>query len=165
MITIHEATSADVNIIQDIVNTTWPIAYGTILSKKQLDYMIDLIYSEIALQQLISKKEQLFYIAYDGTSVVGFIAVEHNYKKEMITRLHKIYIMPETQGKGVGRFLMDFIENSAEDNNSTAITLNVNRFNKALQFYQKLGFIITGEENIDIGNSYLMEDYTMQKFL
>jgi ribosomal protein S18 acetylase RimI-like enzyme len=39
--------------------------------------------------------------------------------------------------------------------------LNVNRNNKALGFYQKFGFVILREEDIDIGNGYFMNDYIM----
>lgn len=165
MIEVKKVTNADIKIIQKIVNITWPITYGSTLSKEQLDYMIDLMYSDKSLEQLISKKEQVFYIVYDGTAVLGFIAVEHNYKNALVTRLHKIYILPETQGQGVGKFLISFIESSAISNGSISISLNVNRFNAALQFYQKLGFKITGEENIDIGKSYFMQDYAMEKLL
>lgn len=165
MITIQEATVADIKTIQDIANRTWPIAYGEILSKNQLDYMMDLIYSELSLIEQMQKKEQLFYIAYDSTIAVAFMAIEHNYKNEKISRVHKIYILPETQGKGIGKLLIDFAENAAKENQARALSLNVNRYNKALLFYQKLGFKIIAEENIEIGEGYLMEDYRMEKRL
>jgi len=165
MISIKEASIADIKIIQDVANRTWPITYGEILSKEQLDYMMDLIYSEESLIKQIQKQEQLFYIAYEETSILAFIAIEHNYKNEAVTRIHKIYILPEAQGKGVGKSLLDVIQKLAQENNSTSLSLNVNRFNKALNFYQKLGFEIIGEENIAIGNGYLMEDYKMEKRL
>ena len=44
---------------------------------------------------------------------------------------------------------------------ATDLELNVNRHNKAINFYKKLGFIITMEEDIDIGNGYYMNDYVM----
>lgn len=163
MITIIPATPNDYKTIQEIANKTWPITYGEILSKEQLDYMMDLIYSEESLISQIQKKAQLFYIAYDESSVVGFIAIEHHYKNEAVTRIHKIYILPETQGKGIGKLLIDEVQKLATENNSVSLSLNVNRFNKALTFYQKIGFKIVAEENIDIGNGYLMEDYRMEK--
>ncbi|MFV5700771.1 GNAT family N-acetyltransferase [Flavobacterium sp. XS2P12] len=165
MITLKEASIADINTIQEIANKTWPITYGEILSKEQLNYMMDLIYSDESLIKQIQNQEQLFYIAYEETSVLAFIAIEHNYKSEAVTRIHKIYILPETQGKGIGKLLIDAVQKLANENNSTSLSLNVNRFNKALAFYQKLGFEIIAEENIEIGNGYLMEDYKMEKKL
>jgi ribosomal protein S18 acetylase RimI-like enzyme len=72
-------------------------------------------------------------------------------------------LLPETQGKGIGRTIIDEIEKLAHQNSSKLLSLNVNRFNEALSFYQKIGFEIVAEENIAIGNGYLMEDYRMEK--
>ena len=51
----------------------------------------------------------------------------------------------------------------ALENNSASVILNVNRFNKALSFYERMGFKVIDEVNIEIGNGYLMEDYVMEK--
>lgn len=163
MITILEATINDIKLIQEIAHTTWPITYGTILSKEQLDYMLDLIYSDEALTNQYTKKEQLFYLISEDETNLGFIGIEHGYKGEAVTRIHKIYLLPETQGKGIGKKVIDEIEKLALENNSKALSLNVNRFNSALGFYQKIGFEVVDEVNIEIGNGYLMEDYVMEK--
>ncbi|MFV8335576.1 GNAT family N-acetyltransferase [Flavobacterium sp. RSP29] len=165
MISLKQASIADLNTIQEIANITWPITYGEILSKEQLNYMMDLIYSDESLIKQIQNQEQLFYFVNEETSVIAFIAIEHNYKEEAVTRIHKIYILPGAQGKGIGKLLIDAVQKLATENNSTLLSLNVNRFNKALAFYQKLGFEIIAEENIEIGNGYLMEDYKMEKKL
>ncbi|WP_406843235.1 GNAT family N-acetyltransferase [Flavobacterium soyae] len=163
MITISEAGVSDIKTIQKITNITWPITYGKILSQTQLDYMLGLFYSEEALTKQIENKEQLFYLISDSESTIGFIGIEHNYKNEAITKIHKIYLLPETQGKGYGKIVFESIEKLALENNSTALLLNVNRFNTALNFYKKLGFEIKETVDIEIGNGYLMEDYVMGK--
>ena len=165
MITISEAGLNDIKIIQEITNITWPITYGEILTKEQLDYMLGLFYSEEALSKQIENKEQLFYLISDSETTIGFIGIEHNYKNEAITKIHKIYLLPETQGKGYGKIVFESIEKLALENNSTALLLNVNRFNTALNFYKKLGFEIKETVDIEIGNGYLMEDYVMGKSL
>lgn len=163
MITISEAAISDIKQIQNIVDITWPITYGEILSKEQLGYMLNLFYSEQALTDQYNKKEQLFYMIYEDETNIGFIGIEHNYKREALTKIHKIYLLPETQGKGIGKKVIDEIQKLALENNSTALLLNVNRFNKALGFYKKIGFEVVDEVNIEIGNGYLMEDYVMEK--
>ena len=165
MITILDAGLNDIKTIQEITNITWPITYGEILSKEQLDYMLRLFYSEEALAKQIENKEQLFYLISDSESIIGFIGIEHNYKNEAITKIHKIYLLPETQGKGIGKKVFDEIQNMALENNSKALLLNVNRFNTALGFYKKIGFEVAEEVNIEIGNGYLMEDYVMEKII
>jgi ribosomal protein S18 acetylase RimI-like enzyme len=165
MITISEASISDIKQIQNIVHITWPITYGEILSKEQLDYMLDLFYSDEALTNQYNKKEQLFYMIYEDDTNLGFIGIEHNYSGKALTKIHKIYLLPETQGKGIGKKVIDEIGKLASDNNSTALVLNVNRFNSALGFYKKIGFEVVDEVNIDIGKGYLMEDYVMEKQL
>jgi diamine N-acetyltransferase len=165
MITIQPATILDIKTIQELVAIIWPETYGGILTKVQLDYMIDLIYSDAVLTKQIQKQEQLYYIFSDENSELGFFAIEHNYKNEAVTRIHKIYILPETQGRGIGTMIMDKIAVLALENDSKKLSLNVNRFNNALHFYHKIGFQTVGEENIEIGKGYLMEDYMMEKIL
>lgn len=163
MITISAAGLNDIKIIKEITNVTWPITYGEILSQEQLDYMLGLFYSDEALTKQIQNKEQLFYLILDSESTIGFIGIEHNYKNEAATKIHKIYLLPETQGKGIGKKVFDLIEKLAVANNSKHLLLNVNRFNTALNFYKKIGFEIKETVDIEIGNGYLMEDYVMGK--
>ncbi|CAA9197564.1 GNAT family N-acetyltransferase [Flavobacterium collinsii] len=163
MITISEAAISDIKQIQKIVHITWPITYGEILTKEQLAYMLDLFYSDEALTGQLVKKEQLFYMIDEEETNIGFIGIEHNYKGKAVTKIHKIYLLPETQGKGIGKRVIEEIEKLGLEHNSQALSLNVNRFNTALGFYKKIGFEIIGEVDLDIGNGYLMEDYVMEK--
>ncbi|PZX94533.1 GNAT family N-acetyltransferase [Flavobacterium aquariorum] len=163
MITINEAMIVDYKTIQKIAHQTWPIAYGEILSQAQLDYMLNAFYNEETLKDSVANKGHHFIIAKEGEETLGFASYEHNYNQKQQTKIHKIYILPKTQGKGIGKKLIDFIEKVAKENDSNVLSLNVNRFNKALHFYQKLGFEIIEEVNIELDHGYLMEDYVLEK--
>lgn len=162
MLTVTEAKPEEYNIIQQIVHITWPIAYGEILSKTQLDYMLALFYSLEALQNNV-KNGHHFFFAKEDDKVLGFMGIEHNYNNDKATKIHKIYILPEAQGKGVGKLLIQKAEEQAKLNNLNKLSLNVNRQNKAQAFYRKLGFEIIAQEDIEIGEGYLMEDFIMEK--
>jgi ribosomal protein S18 acetylase RimI-like enzyme len=163
MINIVEASTNDFKVIREIAYQTWPIAYGEILSKTQLDYMLEAFYNEETLKDSVVNKGHYFVLAKEGEETLGFVSYEHHYNQKMQTKIHKIYILPQTQGKGTGKTLIDFVEKVAKKNNSTALSLNVNRYNKALHFYQKLGFEIVEEVDIELDHGYLMEDYVMEK--
>jgi GNAT superfamily N-acetyltransferase len=165
MIKIVTATANDYKTIQEIAYQTWPATYGEILSKEQLDYMLNTFYSEAALNENVTHKGHHFLLVKEENEVLGFASYEHNYDQKQQTRIHKIYILPQTQGKGIGKFLIDAVENLATENNSLALSLNVNRFNKALTFYQKIGFEIVAQVDIELEHGYLMEDYVMEKTL
>ena len=163
MITVLPATATDFDTIRSIAHETWPIAYGEILSKAQLDYMLGAFYNDTALKESVSQKRHHFVLANEGNQTLGFASFEWNYDQQKQTKIHKIYILPSAQGKGVGKALIDYIASEARKQGSLTLCLNVNRFNKAITFYEKMGFSIISEVNIELEHGYLMEDYVMER--
>lgn len=156
-----KANSEHIPVIIDLTKKIWPIAYGEILSKAQLDYMIDKFYNETALIDLM-QKGHVFYLAQDNNdNYLGFVSYEINSEPNK-TKIHKIYVLPETQGTGLGKQFFELVKQKANENHQKAIFLNVNKYNKAIHFYTKLGFIKVKDEVIDIGEGYVMDDYVME---
>jgi len=152
-------------IIQDIAQRTWPDTFNTILSKEQIDFMLDGMYSVPSLRSQVSEKGHVFLMAKEGADYLGFASYETNYEGLPQTKLHKIYILPQAQGKGVGKALIMASVVKALQHRNLSLLLNVNRDNKAVHFYQKMGFVIIAEEDIPLGNGFWMEDYVMEKKL
>ncbi len=167
MIAITQATKADFPIIQNIAHQTWPSTFADILSPTQISYMLDMMYSLEALKEQVNDKKHVFLLAKDEGSgeYLGFISYELTCKSQPITKIHKIYLLPASQGKGVGRLLIDTVADVAIRTDNNRLGLNVNRYNKAIQFYERMGFSIVGQEDIDIGDGFLMEDFIMEKSL
>lgn len=165
MTTIIPATPSDFPTIKALAYAIWPDTYGPILSKEQLSYMLGAFYSEEALLENYLEKGHRFLLIKEDETVLGFASYEHLYKETNTTRIHKIYLLPETQGRGLGKLLIQEIEKIALENHADKLSLNVNRFNKAQHFYTKIGFEIVGEEDIELEYGYLMEDYVMEKQL
>ena len=166
MIEIEKVAAKDgakFEVVRTIAEETWPIAYGEILSTAQLEYMFDMMYSTTSLLEQAAKKNSQFLLAKEGNDYLGFASYEIDIHQTNKTKIHKIYILPETQGKGIGKKLIDYIAVEAQKQKNIAIVLNVNKYNKALYFYLKLGFSNVKEEVIDIGNGYVMDDYVMEK--
>lgn len=162
MITFKTASTADVATIREIAFKTWPNTYGEILSKEQLDYMLGKFYEPALLEESILNGH-VFTMAYEDDFCLGYAGYQHNYLDKNVTRLNKLYLLPESQGKGMGKMLIDTVEAAAKDNGSDIVTLNVNRFNKAASFYKKMGFEIVAEADIELDFGYLMEDFIMEK--
>ena len=162
MLTIQKGLPSDTATIRDIAYRTWPVTYGAIVPAAQLDYMLELFYSDEALMTQMEEKGHQFILVSEGEVVLGFASYEHGYLNQNTTRLHKIYLLPESQGKGAGKLLIDTVVAAARSNQSAIVSLNVNRFNKAVTFYQKVGFEIVGEEDVVLDHGYLMEDYKME---
>ena len=78
-----------------------------------------------------------------------------------MTKIHKLYLLPVVQGRGIGRALIDTVRAIAESHGHDTLTLNVNKYNEAVHFYEAYGFRISGTEVIDIGGGYVMDDFVM----
>jgi ribosomal protein S18 acetylase RimI-like enzyme len=163
MLSIKKAGVEDISLIRELCIKIWPQTYASIISKEQIDYMLELMYSENSLIKQITEDNCRFIFVYDDERPVGFASFGP--KEPGIFKLHKIYILPDQQGKGTGRFVIDHIINTIKAENITAIQLQVNRRNKAKDFYEKIGFSILYEFDFPIGNGYIMDDYLMEKKL
>lgn len=158
------ATAHDIPIISDLAHEIWPDCYGSILSKEQIAYMLDLFYTNESLRSQM-QSGQVFFLVRQHTKTIGFLAVQLDYKTPANARLHKLYLTTATQGKGIGKQVWREVEQFLLEHQQTSIELNVNRFNPAKHFYDTCGFIVSETVDIAIGNGYLMEDFVMVKNL
>ncbi len=162
---IVEATTDHIYNIQVLSNVIWPVTFSNILSQEQIAYMMDMMYSTSSLEKQMKELNHHYLLAEEDGEYLGYLSYELNYKGMPITKIHKIYVLPSVQGKGVGRLFINVVSELALKNNNTLLSLNVNRYNKAIDFYKRMGFDFFTNENIDIGNGFLMEDYVMNKDL
>lgn len=157
---ITTAQQSDITVIQQIVSITWPETYLSIIGQEQLTYMMNLFYTEKALKDQMNDGHH-FILAKHAETVCAFAS--YNQTNEDTWKLQKLYALPDTQGKGLGRSLIDYIIRDIKNKNAQQLLLNVNRYNSAKIFYEKLGFEVTEIEDIDIGNGYYMNDYVLCK--
>lgn len=165
MTEIIKATQNDLQTIHDMAQVVFRHTYKDILSPEQMEYMMDMMYSlpnlEIQLQE-----GHHYYIAHDpDEGPCGYVSVQREGMADdgrEIFHLHKIYVMPDRQGLGIGLKLFQTVVAHVRDLSSNArIELNVNKFNKAVDFYLHLGMKIIHEEDYPIGNGFYKTDYIM----
>ena len=161
--TIREATPADIPTINQLAAAIWEPTYSPILSREQIDYMFQVIYTHEALQQQM-QEGQTFLILYEGEEPLGFMAFSLQDEPGKVYKLNKIYLLPERQGEGLGKLMLDAVEERVHKAGALYLDLNVNRYNKAKTFYERCGYQVHQEEDIPIG-PYWMNDYIMRKQL
>lgn len=158
------ATHKDIKAIREIANKTWFVTYEPILGKEQPKFMFDTIYSEEALSQQMDDR-QTFVLQILGDDILAFASFSIKDNSQTDTyKLNKLYLNPEFQGGGYGKKLISFVEEKVKALGAMYLDLNVNRYNKARFFYEKVGFVIIKEEDIPIGE-YWMNDFVMRKVL
>jgi len=151
----------DINTIGFMAQQIWPDAYGEILSEEQLQYMLNLFYSPASLRRQMLDDKHQFLIVEQGEEPIGFAAWGGT-GEPGVFKLHKLYVLPGRQGKGLGRGMLQYIYEAIRPQGARVLRLNVNRWNKARQFYERMGFAVTKEEDVPIGRGYFMNDYVME---
>lgn len=148
--------------VRSIAYRTWPSTFATILSAEQIDYMLNWMYSLDMLESQVDKGHTFMLAEEDGKEL-GFAGFELNYSEGPKAKLHKIYLLPEAQGKGAGKALILEVADRAKKAGQKSLLLNVNKYNqKAIDFYTRIGFNELYKEVIDIGNGYVMDDVVME---
>lgn len=164
MYTIRTATVNDVETIRQIADKTWWVTYSPILKEAQIEYMLREIYSAEKISRQIAENLHTFLLLEEEGCTVAFAAYSPREEDPEIYKLHKLYCLPETQGKGYGKVLINEVAQKTIEAGKTVLELNVNKYNNAKLFYEKMGFVIAYEEDIPIGD-YWMNDYVMRKEL
>lgn len=159
---IQYATTADIPLIRELALKIWPQTYASILPADKITYMLELMYSPGSLAKQMEEGAQ-FIVITDDKEPVAFASYQEIHPG--IFKLHKIYVLISQQGKGTGRFIIDHILAEIKKKKGTSLQLQVNRNNQARYFYEKIGFTVIDEIDLDIGNGYVMDDYIMEKKL
>ncbi|MFN3761167.1 MAG: GNAT family N-acetyltransferase [Algoriphagus aquaeductus] len=159
---IRQLSKEELTKVQSIALRTWPSTFANILSTEQIEYMLNWMYS-IEMLESQFEKGHTFLLADEDGKELGFAGFELNYAEGPKAKLHKIYLLPEAQGKGAGKALILEVADRARKSSQKSLLLNVNKYNQmAIDFYLKMGFQEIYKEVIDIGNGYVMDDVVME---
>jgi ribosomal protein S18 acetylase RimI-like enzyme len=161
---IRRLIKSELHIVSDLAHKIWPSTYAQIISQEQMTFMLNWMYSIETLEKSY-ETNHAFFAVFDADQPLGFIDLELHNPHPHWMKLQKIYVLPEKQKLGIGLALMDYTVLFAQENGMKHITLQVNRTNKAVSFYERLGFYVADEQDFDIGNGYFMNDFVMQKDL
>lgn len=157
----RRASIEDIPVIGALASVVFPYTYRDILSSEQIDYMMQWMYSPESLHQQMEQDGHIYYLAYWDGAAVGYLSIQP--EGEGIYHLQKLYVLPSYQGMKLGRMLFEHAISIIRELHpaSCQMRLNVNRQNRALAFYEKMGMTKIAEGDFPIGNGYYMNDYIM----
>ena len=121
----------------------------------------------ISYDRLLAGNELVGFASY-GSSEVGTPrrSVRTAQRAVPTFKLHKIYLHPDWQGRGLGSRLLQHCEREVRAAGAHRLILSVNKRNaKAIAAYQRNGFVIAESVVTDIGGGFLMDDFVMAKNL
>lgn len=151
------AQQKDIPLIAQLANVIWNQHYPDIISREQISYMLNMMYSDASLAEQMNSKQHRFFLIEDAGKAIGFISVHREQNDDWF--LNKFYINQQVAAKGLGGKAFEALKHTIAPNK---LTLTVNRQNfKSINFYFKNGFKIERVADFDIGNGYVMNDFVM----
>jgi GNAT superfamily N-acetyltransferase len=160
MIAVTQLTKDDIIVVHQLAKEIWPVVYKDIISQDQIDYMLEWMYNINTLTEQAQIGFLYYMVTHHGVPK-GFVGLEPNFPEAGTLRMHKLYVKSQDHGLGLGKALLEKSIEVANELDLATINLNVNRFNKAVDFYKHNRFQVVKEENINIGKGFVMEDYVM----
>jgi len=150
---IRHANVDDVEKIQDIAMETWLDTYKDIIDESTIREIVESWYdSEDLVQQV---KDPVFFVAEDDEGLTGYV---HASVRKEKSHLHRLYVRPESQGKGTGGKLYDRAEQEITDSGAERIELEVMAENsKGLGFYRSRGFTEDKEETVVLNGKKIVQ--------
>ena len=163
-VSITRLDESDIDTLIPLARRIWHAHYPGIITPEQIDYMLERGYTRQVILDEIANQGVIWLAIRDGAAMIGFVALGPYAPQTM--KLHKLYLLPEHHGAGIGARALAEVERIARDNAAATLLLNVNRHNaKAIRAYERAGWRVSEEVVADIGNGYVMDDFVMTKQL
>ena len=156
-------TRSDFGIIAELGATIWRSHYASIISTAQIEYMLAGRYTPEKLQAYLKACDRWLMLLRLYDKPIGYCSYALTTEASEI-KLEQLYLSAEYRHMGLGRMMLQHIEDQARVHGATRLVLQVNRFNTvAIDFYRKAGFRIRQAAVFDIGCGFIMDDYVMEK--
>lgn len=149
-------------LVRRVADMVWPVTFREILSPEQIAYMMEMMYAPAVMEREYDDGIS-FYGVFDGEKPVGYLIWGRSDSAPDTAKLHKCYLLPEYQGKGIGSMMLNEAKAYAKEAGFAKLRLHVNRNNaKAIKAYTRNGFQTVATVDKPIGNGFFMNDYVME---
>lgn len=166
MINLNKETSLqeikihDYSKLYDLMSEIYPTEYSHFWLDDSSSFINNQFNKENLEKELSEKKQQYFFVIYKN-EIVGILRLLLDYKMakfptKKTIKIHRIYLHNKVQGKGVGKLILNYVENFTKENNYNILWLEaMEKKPQALNFYKNFGF--------NIGDEYLYEYVLLKK--
>jgi ribosomal protein S18 acetylase RimI-like enzyme len=140
----------------------WVEHYVPIIGRAQVAYMLAKFQSPAAIARQLAGGYE-YYLAIRAGKPLGYCAVRCAPDKGALL-LSKIYVEKAARGLGIGRKLLEFVEELARQRQVKTIWLTVNKHNRdSIAWYHRRGFVNVEPIVQAIGGGFVMDDFRLQK--
>ena len=159
----HKATQEDLISLQAIAQNTFLEAFADLNTKEDMDQYIHEKLSIEQLAQEMATQGSEFHLLNLHEQTIGYLKVNFGDAQnepfgQNALEIERIYLLNAYQGMGLGKFLFNHALAIARHQNVLFIWLGVWEKNqKAIRFYEKLGFKTFGKHSFLLGSDLQMD--------
>jgi ribosomal protein S18 acetylase RimI-like enzyme len=158
-ISIRPATEGDIPLLRELADRIWHACYPGMITMEQIRYMLGWMYAPERISE--EMRRGVRWAVVESGSPIGYLA--HERDADGVVHLHKLYLDPAWQGRGVGQRMLQHVSEHARREGARSIELRVNRGNaRALAAYARAGFRIERSLVADIGGGFVMDDHLLR---
>ncbi|MCB0523762.1 MAG: GNAT family N-acetyltransferase [Lewinellaceae bacterium] len=165
---ISKAIAQDIDLLLPFAEMTFRVAYEDQNDPVAFNDYCSLAFAPDNFIREMNAPASEFWLGKLNNELVAYLKLNFDTHAEGIedgktVQIERIYIHPDTQGRGLGRILLDFAEDSARQHHADWIWLSVWKKNpRGIKFYEDNGYEICGLEMFPLGDDP-QEDWVMRK--
>ena len=159
---VRDATTKDVDEIRRVATESLSASYGHAIDEETIRAAVDKWYSTDRLTQALNDADEIFVLAVEDGSVVGFAQSEISDGRETVGYLDWLHVVPEHRGGGIGsqllaRLKQKLVASGVDRLEGRVLTEN----EEGVTFYDEQGFSEVGERTVEIrGEAFTERVYT-----
>jgi len=155
-------TKKEIDELVVMAYSIWNEHFSSMFDSQTLAELIEVVQSEKAVIKQIADYYQYFFINKDNKRIGYFAYKIEQDSGELL--LSKIYIQAAQRGDGLGRKVLQYLEDLCCECNLSKIALTVYHKNiNSINAYEKGGFLKQGMINKKFGNGLVFKDIKMEK--
>jgi GNAT superfamily N-acetyltransferase len=163
VVTTRPATENDISLLRGLAERIWRSSYAAMIPPEQIDFMLGWMYGAEQIAREL-REGVVWELAFVGDQPAGFFSI--SIEDSTRAKLHKLYLVTEWQGAGLGQALLERAHELAAGRGASEIWLQVNKQNApAIRAYERAGYSVERSAVFDIGQGFVMDDFIMQRAL
>lgn len=152
---IRRFESKDADDVSQLISTTLRVSNKSDYSPQEIEMLL----TELTAEKLRERAEQgHFYVVCDDTKIVGCGCIAPFWGSETESILLTIFVLPEYQGRGIGRKIIQTLEQDEYALRAERIEIPASK--TGVEFYLKQGYDYkNGEKELEDGRLYRLEKF------
>ncbi len=152
-IAIRPWQKSDLAALRTITWDSWVSTYSSFIPESDLRSYFDIHYTEASFLSMFDDPFTQVFIAETEDHIAGYVRLFFNQDENRLY-VPSLYFLPDFQGQGMGRQLLEAAEGYAAKKGVDDLWIGVMVQNRqALVFYRKLGFLFVREEPFTMGKT------------